>query len=172
MVVPAGSTIGTAFSTGLPGSVVVLAQLASGSGSLNINVSDSAADAVAGLVSPTTILSLSGTTAVWALVSSSDSAFADALDPTPMQNDVIVYTFTENLWVAMAEITAGGMQLQNFVILVLFELRGGEDWYSIRAGGLNAVAGTVGAGAGVGVNNATYVAGYQDGSGILYTSEV
>lgn len=167
-VINGAAVTSTAFSTGLPGSVVVLVQSTTGAGTIDVNVDATAALAVSGLGSPdaTITLTAAGSGAKqYAIVETSDSAFADALDPSPL-------TDTSSLWVALKETaSSGNFLLTAFSILVLFELRGGEDWYSIRHGGINSVGGTVGQSALAGVNNTTYVAGYQDGAGNLYFTE-
>ena len=171
--VGSGSTItGTAFTTGVPGSVVILANAATGTGTINVALGSSAAAAVTNLASPTATLTLTATgTNYWVEVDTTDSAFADALDPR--NNGVPAEANTNSLWVAINEKnTSGGFLLTTLAVLSLYELRGGEDYFVVRAGSLNAVAGCVGQGALQGVNNTTYVSGYQDGDGHVFFSEV
>lgn len=173
LVVTSGQTLnGTAFTTGVPGTVLVLANAVSGTGTINVALGSSAAAALANIAAPTATITLTATgTNYYAQVDTVDSAFADALDPT--NNGVPALANTNSLWVEVQEKnTSGGYQLGTLGIVVLYELRGGEDWFCIRAGGFNAVGGTVGQSALQGVNNVTYVSGYQDGAGNLQFSEV
>lgn len=126
------------FSTGFPATIVVLSSLVSGGGTLYLSRADAAANLNFN-ASPTVSLTLSGT-----------SLQATTLDTT----SAALY--------GGIRIVAGatGPGFTNLAVLVLYELRGGEDWFSVRAGSLNAVGGTWG--------NVGYdPTGYQDGSGVI-----
>lgn len=146
------------FSTGLPGTVVFLTKLSSGTCSIAVNVSDTSADAISGLGAPTTTISAT-TSRIYATVATSDNAVAQMQD-YPASSPLYVAAVSD-LWVAMQQTAvSSGCLFQEFVILVLFELRGNEDWFSVAAGGMNSVAGCAG-----GTPTLTAPAGYQDGSG-------
>lgn len=155
-----------AFNTGAPGTVLVLGQLSSGTATITIRVDDTAAHAVANVASPTATLTLSSTTKLYASVDTSDSAALTTSVNDRNVFDPLYVTPVQNLWVAMQQIgAAGGSIFTQLVILALYELVGGEDWYCIRAGGFLAVRGTSGVGSS-GVSK-TEPAGFQDGAGNL-----
>lgn len=140
----------SAFSTGAPGTVLVLGQLSSGTMTIGIRVDETAADAVANLGTPTATLSLSGTTKGFQTVDTTADYGAN----------------TSDLYVALRQTgAAGGSILTLLVVLALYELRGGEDWYSIKDAGFMAVAGTSAIDE---TPTNTEPLGYQDGEGNLY----
>lgn len=139
---------GTPFSTGVPGTVVVLGQLSSGTCTVDVRVDDTSADAIANIGSPTATISLSSTTKMYTSVDTNANASAN----------------TSNLFVCIQQTgAAGGSIFTQLAVLALYKLVGGEDWYSIRHGGLNAVAGTTGVG---NVSDVT-PSGFQDGTGVI-----
>lgn len=149
------SVLGTVFSTGVPGTVVVLATLASGAGlTLTARIDETAALATANIGSPTTTMAMTASgTKYYGIVDTTADYVAD----------------TSDLYVQVKQVAAStGALLSEFQILCLFELRGGEEWYCVRAGSLNAVSGLNGGGD----VTATNPVGFQDGLGNLYLSEV
>lgn len=155
--------VSTAFSTGLPGSVVVLATLSSGTATINARVDDTAAHAVANIGTPTASVTMSATGVGYYLkVDTSDNATTQMQDYSIYQSQYVAPT--SSLFVALQQVgAASGAIFSNLAVFTLFELVGGEDWYSIQHGGLNAVGGVVGI-SGVTPTNPT---GYQDGSGVV-----
>lgn len=147
---PTGATIvlgssatvtGTVFSTGVPATVVVIAKLSSGAGTLNVQV-------VGDGVSPTfsggdnTAITLTGTGYVVGVV---DTSFTYD-DSSPSTTTISV----DKRFVATQIVDGGsGMTITKLALLVMYELTPGEDWFLGLRGSANAVANrTVGDGSG------------------------
>lgn len=156
---------GTAFSTGVAGTVLVLTQLSSGTCTVALATGADAASAVANLASPGTSISAT-TSKVYGTIETGSNAIYQMQDYSPSDSRFVAPN--SQLYVAVKQTgAAGGCIFSQLVILALYELIGGEDWFSIRAGGMNAVAGVVGVGATGGPNgqSLTEPLGFQDGAG-------
>lgn len=132
------SSAGTTFSTGVPATVVCLVSLTTGGGTLKIDVNGGTAD----FGSPDKTLTLSGTGRLVEWVNTSI---------TYNDSDVHTTTISSNLLYVSLALTAGGggMTVNEFAVLVLYELTPGEDWFLGLRSSANAVANrTVGDGTG------------------------
>jgi len=109
-VTSAATVAGTPFTTGYPATVLVLSSLTSGSGTLKIDVADTAADVSYG--SPTASLSCTGTG----------------------QQCITVDTNSADCFVGIQQSSGSTAVWNQLVVLALYEMTAGEDWYSVRSG--------------------------------------
>lgn len=120
------SDTGTAFSTAVPATIVVVSKLSAGDGTLKVDVAATAADI--DFSSPTATLSLTGTS----------------------RQVVSVDTTTSALFANIQQIAgSGGVTFEELAVLVLYELTTGEEWENIRSGHNSVANNTIGDGSGV-----------------------
>ena len=136
----------TAYKTVVPETVIVLCQLASGSGTLNVQATTAGTYASADSSTPVNTTSLTGTAGQFAVLSTSST----------------------NRYINAQLVSAGGgCRLSRILVLPLAVLTGSEDWFNVRDG-VMAVASGVGPGTDVYNNPAAQEARVDptsDGSG-------
>jgi hypothetical protein len=124
-VTSAANVTSTPFTTGCPATVIVISKLTSGSGTLTIDRAASAGAINHG--APDNTLSVSGTAHQVSVLDTSSS----------------------ELFVGLRQSSAGSAVWDDLVVLVLYALTDGEEWFAVRSSANAVMNDTVGDGSGV-----------------------